>query len=94
MEGGENMKALGVVRKIDQLGRIVIPKEVRKAKGWDEGHSMEMFMDGDKLVLQSFDDARKQAEIIDRLQNLPNIKDEKVFRSEVAYLVGYLKGVK
>ncbi|HLR59640.1 MAG TPA: AbrB family transcriptional regulator, partial [Pseudogracilibacillus sp.] len=40
------MKALGIVRKIDDLGRVVIPKEVRISQGWEPGHSMEMFMSG------------------------------------------------
>lgn len=35
------LKALGIVRKLDELGRIVIPKEVRDAQGWEKGEAME-----------------------------------------------------
>lgn len=45
------MKATGVVRKIDSLGRIVIPKELRKNLGIKDGDSLEIFLDEDKIVL-------------------------------------------
>lgn len=37
------MKSLGVVRRIDQLGRLVIPKEIRRRIGADDFAPMEMF---------------------------------------------------
>lgn len=36
------MKTLGIVRRIDDLGRVVIPKEVRKAAGINEGDPLEI----------------------------------------------------
>lgn len=48
------MKALGIVRKIDNLGRIVIPKEVRDNHGWKSGQAMEMFMTEDGLVMKDY----------------------------------------
>ena len=48
------MKALGIVRNIDDLGRIVVPKDVRKSQGWNSGQPMEMFVEGDKLVMQAY----------------------------------------
>ncbi|MFC0188451.1 AbrB/MazE/SpoVT family DNA-binding domain-containing protein [Fictibacillus aquaticus] len=47
-------KALGIVRKIDELGRVVIPKEVRRTQGWDTGTPMEMFMSADGLVMREY----------------------------------------
>jgi len=46
------MKAVGIVRKIDNLGRVVIPAEIRKRNGWKEGQPLEMFIDGDQLILE------------------------------------------
>lgn len=46
------MKSLGIVRKLDDLGRIVIPKEVRDSHGWGPGTPMELFMDKDSLVIR------------------------------------------
>lgn len=39
------MKATGIIRRIDDLGRIVIPKEIRKHLGIKEGDSLEIFID-------------------------------------------------
>ena len=48
------MKATGVVRRIDDLGRIVIPKEMRKTLRIREGESLEIFAQGDEIVLKKF----------------------------------------
>ena len=39
------MKATRIVRRIDDLGRVVIPKEIRRALGIQEGDRLEIFMD-------------------------------------------------
>lgn len=39
------MKATGIVRRIDDLGRVVIPKEIRKNLGIKEGDPLEIFVD-------------------------------------------------
>lgn len=48
------MKATGIVRKVDELGRIVIPKELRINKGIDIGQPLEIFVDKDKIILQKY----------------------------------------
>ena len=49
------MKATGVVRRIDDLGRIVLPKELRRTMRIKEGESLEIYTDGDnKIVLQKY----------------------------------------
>lgn len=48
------MKATGVVRRIDDLGRIVIPKEIRRNLRIRDGESLEIFVDGDNIVLKKF----------------------------------------
>lgn len=48
------MKATGIVRRIDDLGRIVIPKEIRRNIGLQEGEPMEMFLDGNNIVLSKY----------------------------------------
>ena len=40
------MKSTGIVRKIDPLGRIVLPKELRKTLNINEKDSLEIFVDG------------------------------------------------
>lgn len=48
------MKSTGIVRRIDELGRIVIPKEIRKNLHIREGESVEIFLDSDNIVLKKF----------------------------------------
>ena len=48
------MKATGIVRNLDQLGRFVIPKETRKALDLNEGDPIEMFTDGDEIILKKY----------------------------------------
>ncbi len=48
------MKEIGVVRKIDELGRIVIPKEIRKTLGIKEGENLEIFIDNNSVCLQKY----------------------------------------
>lgn len=43
-----------VDRKLDELGRVVIPKEVRKRLGIIEGDAIEIFVDGDMLLLKKY----------------------------------------
>lgn len=48
------MKSTGIVRRIDELGRIVIPKEIRKNLHIREGESVEIFTDSDNIILKKF----------------------------------------
>lgn len=48
------MKATGIVRRIDNLGRLVIPKEVRKTLHIRQGDSLEIFVDREgEVILKS-----------------------------------------
>lgn len=49
-----NMRATGIIRRIDDLGRIVIPKEIRKNLHIEEGDPLELFVDSDGLVLKPY----------------------------------------
>ncbi|WP_203362050.1 AbrB/MazE/SpoVT family DNA-binding domain-containing protein [Bacillus sp. REN10] len=48
------MKSTGIVRKVDQLGRIVVPKELRKNLSIDIKDAMEIFVDEDKIILRKY----------------------------------------
>jgi len=62
------MKATGVVRRIDELGRIVIPKEIRKTLRIKEGENLEIFIDDkENIVLKKYSTMNK---IDDFAQNL------------------------
>ena len=44
------MKATGIIRRVDDLGRIVIPKDIRRAIGIREGEPHEIFIEGEDTV--------------------------------------------
>ena len=48
------MKSTGVVRRIDDLGRIVIPKEIRKNMKIKDGESVEIYLDSDNIILKKY----------------------------------------
>lgn len=52
------MKATGVVRRIDDLGRIVIPKEIRKNLKIRDGESLEIFVDNEEITLKKFSSSK------------------------------------
>jgi len=51
------MKSTGIVRKIDELGRIVIPKEIRKTMNIQDGDGIEILISDDKIVLKKYEPA-------------------------------------
>ena len=48
------MKATGVVRRIDDLGRIVIPKEIRRTLKVNEGDNLEIYVNNDEIILKKY----------------------------------------
>lgn len=51
------MKSTGFVKKIDELGRVLIPKELRSSMELDSKDALEMFVDGDRIILQKYQPA-------------------------------------
>ena len=48
------MKTTGIIRRIDDLGRFVIPKELRKSLRIKTGESLEIFIDGEDIILKKY----------------------------------------
>lgn len=48
------MKSTGVIRRIDELGRIVLPKEIRRNLGIREGENLEIFVEEDRVILKKY----------------------------------------
>jgi len=51
------MRSVGIVRKIDELGRIVFPMELRKKLSIQIGDPMEIFVDGNLILLKKYEPA-------------------------------------
>ena len=48
------MKSTGIVRNIDELGRIVVPKEIRQRLGIANTDPVEIFVEDDKIILTKY----------------------------------------
>lgn len=51
------MKSTGIVRKVDELGRVVIPIELRRTLGIGEKDALEIYVDGERIVLKKYEPA-------------------------------------
>ena len=49
------MKSTGIVRKVDELGRIVLPIELRRTMGIEVKDALEIYVDGDLIVLKKYE---------------------------------------
>lgn len=49
------MKATGIVRRVDELGRVVIPIEIRNKFGIAEKDPIEIYVEGTSIVLKKFE---------------------------------------
>lgn len=49
------MKSTGIVRKLDELGRITLPIELRRTLGVGERDPLEIFVDEDKIILKKYE---------------------------------------
>jgi transcriptional pleiotropic regulator of transition state genes len=48
------MKAVGIARRVDQLGRVVLPKELRDTLDMKPGDPIEMYPDGELLYMKKY----------------------------------------
>ena len=48
------MRATGIVRRVDDLGRVVIPKEIRRSMGIREGEPMEIYLENDAVMFRRY----------------------------------------
>lgn len=51
------MKSTGIVRKVDELGRVVIPIELRRTIGIAVRDALEIYVDGEKIILKKYEPA-------------------------------------
>jgi transcriptional pleiotropic regulator of transition state genes len=51
------LKATGIVRKIDDLGRVVLPIELRRTLGLSERDALEIYVDGERIMLKKYEPA-------------------------------------
>ena len=68
------MKSTGIVRKVDELGRIVIPIELRRNLDIDIKDSLEIFVDGQNIILRKYTPGCSHCGFIGIVAELGSIK--------------------
>lgn len=68
------MKATGIVRNVDDLGRIVIPKELRRSLSISIGDSVEFYRAEGTIVIKKYDVAGDMEQMLENLQKSIDIK--------------------
>lgn len=79
------MKSTGIVRKIDELGRVVLPIELRRNLGIAEKDPVEIFVDDDKIILKKYNPS---CVFCSNTKNVTQFKDKIVCESCLAELKG------
>ena len=81
------MKATGIVRKVDDLGRLVIPMETRKTLGIKVGEPMEFFVKGDAIILKKYDSAESVEQLLERMEAELRLKDDLISPEKLRGLI-------
>ena len=63
------MKALGIVRRIDDLGRVVIPKEIRRSFKIREGDALEIYTDNDTIYFKKIETEKNFIEDVKKMSD-------------------------
>lgn len=77
------MKSTGIVRKVDELGRIVLPIELRRTLDIAERDSLEIFVSDDQIILKKF---QPTCVFCDSGKNIVNYKGKNVCANCIAAL--------
>ena len=84
------MKATGIVRKVDELGRIVLPSELRKTMHVTVGDSFELFTNDNTVVLKKYEPGCVLSGNMEDLVDYNGKKVSKATIKELAELAGLL----
>ena len=80
------MKATGIVRRIDDLGRVVIPKEIRRACNIREGDPLEIFLQDDAAVFKKYNPTYRDdlmATLQDAADYYDNYEDDRTIAEQL-----------
>ena len=77
------MKATGIVRRVDDLGRVAIPKVIRRKAGIIDGTPMEIFTYSDGIVLKKYNTSEELINVVSALaeavdNSVDDLEKEKV----------------
>lgn len=89
------MKATGITRKVDELGRVVLPMEIRRNMGIMVGDPMEIFTTEDGIVLKRYEAKDDAFSVARRLKEMLENEKNPSYRKEILDMVEkYVKAAK
>lgn len=88
------MKATGIVRRVDELGRIVVPKEIRTNLGIDIGGPVEFYVDGDSVVVKKYDAVGSVEQLLDNMERSIQMKSDLLTPAQCGAIIGKMKEMK
>lgn len=80
------MKSTGIVRKVDDLGRVVLPIELRRIMDIDKKNALEIFVDGDQIILKKYQPA---CHFCDNAKDVEAYKGKNICKSCIDDLSGH-----
>ena len=77
------MRATGIVRRVDDLGRVVIPKEIRRTLGIHEGEPLEIYLENDAVIFRRYsfrlsEEVKRLGELVEANYNGSAVNREKL----------------
>ena len=79
------MKSTGIVRKLDELGRVVIPIELRNKFNLSEKDPLEIYVDGSSIILKKYE---VNCIFCGKSENLKEFKDKQICSTCLSKLTG------
>ena len=84
------MKSTGIVRKVDELGRVILPIELRRSLNINEKDSLEIFVDDNKIVLKKYEPADIFSGSMEDLIDYKGKRVSKASIEEMAKIIGLI----
>lgn len=86
------LKSTGIVRKVDELGRVVLPIELRRNLDIREKDALEIFVDDERIILKKYEPADIFSGSMDELIDYKGKKVSKASIIDMAKLAGIIDG--
>ncbi len=88
------MKATGIIRRVDDLGRIVLPKEIRRKFGITDGIPMEIFTNSDGIVLKKYNTSEELLSVVSVLEEAVDDSVDALEREKVSEIREHIKEIR
>ena len=88
------MRATGVIRRVDDLGRVVVPKEARRKFGITEGTQMEIFTISDGIILKKYNAVKDLMSVVSVLAEAVDNSIDDLESEKVSVIRGHIKEIR